>query len=243
MAFTYDIPEKFAEIPLSRSETIIKNTLDGIKYDGPILSRLEYLLSVLNEEIISGSASGTAIKYKGSKANIAALPTVSETPEGYMYTLISGGTTTSDFVEGSGHTIPDGENVAAVNIGTEESPVMKWDILGGIIDGLQPLITASNKLSADLVDDSNSTNKFVTTLEKRVWDGKQNAIDSSHKLSSSLVDDTAATNKFVTETEKQTWNTKLDDKTTHTTINGIDVYVSNTQPTGDIAVGSVGIGW
>ena len=36
---------------------------------------------------------------------------------------------------------------------------------------------------------------------------------------------------------------KLPDKTTHTTINGIDVYVSNTQPTGDIAVGSVGIGW
>ena len=134
MAFTYDIPEKFAEIPLSRSEIIIKNTLDGVKYDGPILSRLEYLLSVLNEAIISGAGSGTAIKYKGSKANIAALPTVATTPEGYMYTLISGGTTTSDFVEGAGHTIPDGENVAAVNIGTEENPVMKWDTLGGLTD-------------------------------------------------------------------------------------------------------------
>lgn len=176
MAFTYDIPEKFAEIPLSRSETIIKNTLDGVKYEGPILSRLEYLLSVLNEEIISGSAAGTAIKYKGSKANIAALPTVSETPEGYMYTLISGGTTTSDFVEGAGHNIPDGENVVAVNVGTEENPVMKWDILGGITDGLQPLITALNKLSSDLVDDSNATNKFVTAAEKQTWNGKQNAL-------------------------------------------------------------------
>ena len=64
-----------------------------------------------------------------------------------------------------------------------------------------------------------------------------------NKLSADLVDDSNSTNKFVTETEKQTWNTKLDDKTTHTTINGIDVYVSHTAPTGDIAVGSVGIGW
>ena len=226
MAFTYDIPEKFAEIPLSRSETIIKNTLDGVKYDGPILSRLEYLLSVLNEEIISGSASGTAIKYKGSKANIAALPTVSETPEGYMYTLISGGTTTSDFVEGAGHTIPDGENVASVNVGTEETPAMKWDTLGGITDGLQPLITALNKLSADLVDDSNSTNKFVTAAEKQTWNSKQDA------LTFDITPTENSTNPVESGGVHTALAGKLDDKTTHTTINGIDVYVSNTQPTG-----------
>lgn len=73
--------------------------------------------------------------------------------------------------------------------------------------------------------------------------GKQATIDSTHKLSSDLVDDSNATHKFVTAAEKQTWNGKLDDKTTHTTINGIDVYVSNTQPTGNIAVGSIGFGW
>lgn len=226
----------------SRGEEILAAIIDGTEYTDVPQSRIEYLLLELKAAIESGS-SDSPIKYKGSKSNIAALPTVSETPEGYMYTLISGGTTTSDFVEGSGHTIPDGENVVAVNVGTEESPVMKWDTLGGIIDGLQPLITMLNKLSANLVDDSNSTNKFVTNTEKQIWNGKQNAIDRSHKLSSSLVDDTTATNKFVTESEKQTWNGKLPDKTTHTTINGIDVYISNTQPTGNIAVGSVGIGW
>lgn len=35
-----------------------------------------------------------------------------------------------------------------------------------IISGLQTEITVNNKLSADLVDDSNTTNKFVTTAEK-----------------------------------------------------------------------------
>ena len=193
----------------SRDEEILAAIIDGTEYTDVPQSRIEYLLLELKAAIEAGSTD-SPIKYKGSKANIAALPTVSETPEGYMYTLISGGTTTSDFVEGSGHTIPDGENVVAVNIGTEESPVMKWDTLGGITDGLQPLITMLNKLSADLVDDSNSTNKFVTASEKWAWNHKQNAIDHEHKLSAYLVDDSSSANKFVTETDKQTWNAKQD---------------------------------
>ena len=140
------------------------------------ITRKEMFLQAIIDAVASAVAAGTAIKYKGSKASIAALPTIATTPEGYMYTLISGGTTTSDFVEGAGHTIPDGENVAAVNVGTEETPVMKWDTLGGITDGLQPLITMLNKLSADFVDDSNSTNKFVTATEKQTWNGKQDAL-------------------------------------------------------------------
>ena len=44
--------------------------------------------------------------------------------------------------------------------------------IGDIISGLQTEITASNKLNSDLVDDTNSTNKFVTTNEKSVWNAK-----------------------------------------------------------------------
>lgn len=149
----------------SRNEEILASIIDGTEYTDVPQSRIEYLLLELKAAIEAGS-SDSPIKYKGSKATIAALPTVSETPEGYMYTLTFGGITTSDFVEGAGHRIPNGGNVAAVNVGTEENPVMKWDTLGGITDGLQPLITALNKLSADLVDDSNATNKFVTAAEK-----------------------------------------------------------------------------
>ena len=83
--------------------------------------------------------------------------------------------------------------------------------------GLQDEITNENKLDADLVDDAESTNKFVTAQEKETWNAKQNAIDSSHKLSSDLVDDTNHTNKFVTSQEKETWNAKqnaIDDLST-----------------------------
>jgi len=37
--------------------------------------------------------------------------------------------------------------------------------VSSLVSGLQPAITPSNKLSADLVDDSSSTNKFMTTAQ------------------------------------------------------------------------------
>lgn len=45
-----------------------------------------------------------------------------------------------------------------------------------LVDGLQTEITEANKLSADLVDDSTTVNKFVTATEKTTWSGKQDAI-------------------------------------------------------------------
>ena len=45
-----------------------------------------------------------------------------------------------------------------------------------LVDGLQTEITDVNKLSADLVDDSTTVNKFVTAAEKTTWNGKQDAI-------------------------------------------------------------------
>ena len=41
--------------------------------------------------------------------------------------------------------------------------------VGDLVAGLQTEITAQNKLSADLVSDSNTTNKFVTSAEKTLW--------------------------------------------------------------------------
>lgn len=48
--------------------------------------------------------------------------------------------------------------------------------VGDLVAGLQSEITSSNKLDADLVDDSTSTNKFVTAANKTTWNGKQDAI-------------------------------------------------------------------
>lgn len=48
--------------------------------------------------------------------------------------------------------------------------------VGDLIAGLQTEITSTNKLSADLVDDSSTTHKFVSASEKSTWNAKQEAI-------------------------------------------------------------------
>lgn len=53
-----------------------------------------------------------------------------------------------------------------------------------LVSGLQTEITSQNKLDADLVDDSTSTNKFVSTSEKSTWNGKQDAINDLNDIRS-----------------------------------------------------------
>lgn len=48
--------------------------------------------------------------------------------------------------------------------------------VGDLVAGLQTEITSTNKLSADLVDDSSTAHKFVSTSEKSTWNAKQEAI-------------------------------------------------------------------
>lgn len=76
-----------------------------------------------------------ALNFKGTVATISGLPTVSAAHVGDMYNVTQGGQTTSDFVEGAGKVLDDGENVVAVNVAAAGDPAeMKWDILGGVLD-------------------------------------------------------------------------------------------------------------
>ena len=54
--------------------------------------------------------------------------------------------------------------------------------VGDLISGLQTEITSNNKLSADLVDDTSTTNKFVTANDKTAWSGKQDALVSGTNI-------------------------------------------------------------
>ena len=50
-----------------------------------------------------------------------------------------------------------------------------WEHIGSTdidLSGYQTKIDSSHKLSSDLVDDTNQTNKFVTTSEKQTWNLK-----------------------------------------------------------------------
>jgi len=51
-----------------------------------------------------------------------------------------------------------------------------------LVSGLQTEITTTNKLDADLVDDSTSTNKFVTAADKTAWNAKSDFSGSYNDL-------------------------------------------------------------
>lgn len=54
--------------------------------------------------------------------------------------------------------------------------------VGDLIAGLQTEITDANKLSADLVDDTTATHKFVTTQDKTNWDNKVTKTTAGSKV-------------------------------------------------------------
>lgn len=142
------------------------------------------------DETSSNAQSGIAIKsaidsaisgvYKpaGSIASTD-IPVASSENEGYVYNITNEFTTTESFVEGSGKTYPIGTNIVCINTDLG----YKWDVLTGIVDlsNYQKMITASNKLSADLISDG-SSNMTVTQSEKEEWSNKQDALVSGTNI-------------------------------------------------------------
>lgn len=120
------------------------------------------------------AAISSVYKPAGSVA-YASLPTPAKAVEGNVYNVTDAFTTDSRFVEGAGKSYPAGTNVVIINT---SGTTYKFDVLAGMVDlsNYQTLITSTNKLNADLVDDSSSTNKFVTAANKTTWNNKQDAI-------------------------------------------------------------------
>ena len=203
----------------SRDEEILASIIDGTEYDEEAQSRIEYLLLELKSVIeAGGSSSDYAVDIDLSMSSQTFVVTAQlrnkdgdlvGTPKSVDIPL------ESTVVNGSYNNATKTLTLTLVSGQSINIPI------GDIISGLQSEITAQNPLNADLVDDSNATNKFVTASEKAQIATNTNDI-------ADLADEVDG---------------KLPDKGNHTTINGIDVYISATQPTGDIAEGSIGIGW
>lgn len=104
--------------------------------------------------------------------------------------------------------------------------------VGALVNGLQAEITSSNKLASDLVDDTNSGHKFVTTSEKNTWNNKSDFSGSYNDLTNKPTIPTVPTNisAFTNDvgylTEHQDITGK-EDRTNKTTT--IDNESTNTQ--------------
>lgn len=74
-----------------------------------------------------------ALKPSGS-TTFANLPALTAANLNKMVNVTDAFTTTADFVEGAGKEYPAGTNVAIINVGTDASPVYKYDAMPGVID-------------------------------------------------------------------------------------------------------------
>ena len=84
-----------------------------------------------------------------------------------------------------------------------------------LVSGLQTEITSSNKLDADLVDDSESSHKFVTASDKTTWSWKQDALVSGTNIKtinnqSILWSGNLNIDGWVTSVNSKTWAVVLD---------------------------------
>lgn len=118
-------------------------------------------------------------------------------------------------------------------------------------------------IAAKAIADEDGRNIKNTYATKSELSAKQDEIDQSHKLDADLVDDTNSTNKFATSAQLSQIATNTTNIASNTTeivgqenatsavtpgrgyalINGIRLYVSDTEPTGTIPEGSLGIGF
>lgn len=133
-------------------------------------------LQRLVENIDKKYAPIAALIFKGSVDNIAALPTLNNNTVkvGWVYDVKVGGGTTTDFIEGAGHILGDGENVACVELITGYTAVDSAEVtpdkdpkkLGWYeSDGqAEPTYTLSN----DRIADSTKTYYTADTVQK--WD-------------------------------------------------------------------------
>ena len=210
----------------SRDEEILASIIDGTEYDEEAQSRIEYLLLELKSVIeAGGSPSDYAVDIDFSMNSQTFVVTAQlKNKDGDLI-----GTAKSVDIPLESTVVNGSYNNATKTLTLTLVSGQSINIpIGDIINGLQAEITAQNPLNADLVDDTNSAHKFVTASEKTQITNNADAIaDLQFKFL--LID--------------KNLDTKLPDNGNHTTINGIDFYVSTTQPTGTIAEGSVGIGW
>lgn len=85
------------------------------------------------------AADNTIFQYAGSTA-FASLPAPAAARVGYVYNVTDAFTTTSDFIEGAGHSYPAGTDVAIINNGDDQTPSYKYDVYTGNLEGYQTLM-------------------------------------------------------------------------------------------------------
>ncbi len=203
-------PTKYVSVQrLQRFETKL-----AAKYQTQAIAAITGLTAQTVEEALAEllgkiAAIPSAIVPKGSKAFAGLAPATDLVAGclGWMWNITDAFTTTADFAEGAGHSIPAGANVYVANTGTAAEPVYKYDIFQGMYDlsgyalksemaieavdgdATKKNITLKSGLSQQVLvahqDISGKADKDTDAVADNIaiFDANGNPVDSSHALS------------------------------------------------------------
>lgn len=135
---------------------------------------------------------GSAYQFKGDVASVAALPALTGVEEGWVYNLQAAGTSTADFREGAGKTIPEGANIACGSrTGTTYIAVTPEGTENPSTEGWYEFDGTSYALSTDTTADSSKTYYKAEQTTGKCWDVLSGFVDLSPYQTKTL--DTALT--------------------------------------------------
>ena len=143
-------------------------------------------LQRLVENIDKKYAPIAALIFQGSVEDIAHLPALNTQKVGWMYNVEVGGGTTSDFVEGPGHVLGDGENVAVVEFitgyskiaspaATDDPKALGWyeEDTVSFVDVTADLDPSADPAALGLYEeDSLNPGQYIPTADTTIQSGK-----------------------------------------------------------------------
>lgn len=185
--------------------TIQVNSVDVQTFTANASSNVTANITVPTDtnDLTNGAGFITGITSADVTTALGYTPYNSSNPNGYtsnVGTVVSVNNTPPD---GNGNvTISIPTSISDLIDDTSTTPIDKADTLTGLtatitelnycdgvtsdiqtqLNGKQATIDSSHKLSADLVDDTSTTNKFVTASDKTTWSGKQDALVSGTNI-------------------------------------------------------------
>ena len=133
---------------LDNLRSLIETNSDNIKINGKDITTLKNTTSTQQESIngLSSSVATLQSRLGTAESNIEELQNIvsnvytikgsiafenlpTEINIGWVYNISDDFITTDNFIEGAGIQCKAGTNIVVVNIGTNEAPIKKWDIL------------------------------------------------------------------------------------------------------------------
>jgi hypothetical protein len=128
----------------------------------------------------------SSIVPKGTKAFAGLTPAtdLAAANVGFMWNISDAFTTTADFAEGAGHSIPAGANVYVANVGTAETPDYKYDIFQGMYDLSGYALKSEMSITdGEGADADKTTIQLKSGLSKQVLIAHQDISGKADKVS------------------------------------------------------------